>query len=108
MSFTATSARPDGRITTFDAPGAGTGPGQGTVPQGLNVENAIVGSVIDSSGVDHGFLRSRDGSFTTFDAPGAGTSAGQGTFPLLNNIAGAITGYVIDSGGVVHGFLRIP
>ena len=25
---------PDGPIITFDAPGAGTGPGQGTQPQG--------------------------------------------------------------------------
>src|SRR5262249_6702453 len=27
---------PDGTITTFDAPGAGTGPFQGTIPSGIN------------------------------------------------------------------------
>ena len=30
---------PDGTITTFDAPGAGTGPGQGTIDSGLNPAN---------------------------------------------------------------------
>lgn len=47
----------DGSITTFDAPGAGTGPGQGTIAATPNPAGAIVGFEIDSGGVFHGFLR---------------------------------------------------
>jgi hypothetical protein len=34
---------PDGTFTTFDAPGAGTGPFQGTGPNGMNPAGAITG-----------------------------------------------------------------
>jgi len=47
----------DGTITEFDVPGAGTGPGQGTNPGGINAAATITGSYIDASGVLHGFLR---------------------------------------------------
>jgi hypothetical protein len=47
-----------GAITTFDVPGAGTGPGQGTVPFCNNPVDAITGVYIDASDVNHGFLRS--------------------------------------------------
>ena len=47
---------PNGAITSFDAPGAGTGPGQGTFPASFNPAGAIVGSYVDASGVSHGFL----------------------------------------------------
>jgi hypothetical protein len=46
----------DGAITTFDAPGAGTGSGQGTVLYTINPPGAIVGFYADSSYVSHGFL----------------------------------------------------
>src|SRR6266536_814144 len=62
-------------ITTFDAPGAGTGPGQGTFPSFspllINPNGAITGYYTDSAFVTHGFLRYENGAFTTFDAPGA-------------------------------------
>jgi hypothetical protein len=48
----------DGAITTFDAPGAGTGPGQGTIPLCNNPVDAITGDYLDASDVFHGFLRS--------------------------------------------------
>ncbi len=38
---------PDGTITTFDAPGAGTGPFQGTFPLGINQAGAIRDDYID-------------------------------------------------------------
>jgi len=47
----------DGKITTFDAPGAGTGAGQGTQAMTNNWEGAISGFYIDANNVYHGFLR---------------------------------------------------
>ena len=44
-------------ITTFDAPGAGTGPFQGTFPLSINPAGVIAGTYIDSGFVAHGFLR---------------------------------------------------
>src|ERR1044072_7658212 len=66
-------------ITTFDAPGAGTGAFQGTVATNINPSGTIIGFSRDADNARHGFIRSRDGSFTIFDAPGAGTGPGQGT-----------------------------
>jgi hypothetical protein len=48
-----------GTITTFDAPGAGTGAGQGTFPDQNDPSGGITGYYIDGSGVYHGFLRSK-------------------------------------------------
>src|SRR5712671_1761069 len=44
---------------TFDAPGAGTGSGQGTFPNGINEPGTITGYYIDNNDVSHGFLRTR-------------------------------------------------
>jgi hypothetical protein len=48
---------PDGTITTFDAPGAGTGYFQGTYPANNNPAGAITGNYTDTNDVNHGFLR---------------------------------------------------
>ena len=45
-----------GSLTTFDAPGAGTGLFQGTLPSMPNPPGAIVGSFLDASNAFHGFL----------------------------------------------------
>src|SRR6516164_8883045 len=97
---------PDGTITTFDVPGAGTSSGQGTIGGGLNAPGDVAGIYIDAGNVNHGLLCSKQGALTTFDVPDAGTGAFQGTFPAQNNSANAITGYYIDSSNVFHGFLR--
>jgi hypothetical protein len=47
---------PDGKFTEFDAPGAGTGAGQGTIPMSNNPAGANTGYWVDASGVYHGFL----------------------------------------------------
>jgi hypothetical protein len=49
---------PDGVVTTFDAPGAGTGTWSdpGTQPNAINQEGAIVGNYKDAIDVNHGFL----------------------------------------------------
>ena len=49
--------QPPSTITTFDVPGAGTGPGQGTVPACNNPVGAITGYYIDGNDVTHGFLQ---------------------------------------------------
>ena len=98
---------PDGTIHEFDAPGAGTGPHQGTEPGGINAAGTIIVLLIDMNDVTHGAERAPDGTFAPpFDAPGAGTGPGQGTFPENINASGAITGWYIDSSNVNHGFLR--
>ena len=51
---------PDGTITApIDAPGAGTGPVQGTVPSNINPTRVIAGYCIDANNVNHGFVRAR-------------------------------------------------
>jgi len=52
---------PSGTITTFDAPGAGTGPGQGTDCTAINPEGEIAGIYYDTNDVAHGFVRDRNG-----------------------------------------------
>ena len=47
-----------GAVIKFDAPGAGTGAGQGTFPLLNSAEDAITGYEIDTNGAFHGFLRS--------------------------------------------------
>jgi len=48
---------PDGAITTFDAPGAGTAPNQGTMAGATNPAGETAGAYIDSNNMFHGFLR---------------------------------------------------
>jgi hypothetical protein len=98
---------PNGAITTFDVPGAGTGSGQGTIGgSGINPAGAVTGEYLDASNVFHGFVRAPNGVITTFDPPGAGTGPGQGTIVNCINPAGAIVGNYLDSSNVFHGFLR--
>lgn len=103
---------PDGAITPFDAPGAGTVPlcppggCEGTQAFAINSRDVIAGTYIDSSGVSHGFLRDPDGAFTTFDVPGAGTGSGQGTVAANINPSATSSGFYMDAGNVVHGFVR--
>src|SRR4029077_1506222 len=80
-------------ITTFDAPGAGTGPLQGTYATNINPSGTIIGFSRDATNVRHGFIRSKDGSFCIFDAPGAGTGPGLGTRAYSINPSGTITGF---------------
>ena len=88
--------------TTFDAPGAGTGPNQGTLPLAIDPAGAITGYYVDASGVNHGFLRTTKGTITTIDVPGAGAF---GTQVYSISPSETITG-VYGQGGVIHGFLR--
>lgn len=95
-------------IIIYDAPGAGTGPGQGTFAIVISPAGVIEGFYIDANNVYHGFVRSPKGAITTFDVPGAGTGSGQGTQPFSINPSGTITGYFTDASGLSHGFVRAP
>jgi hypothetical protein len=97
-----------GTITPFDAPGAGTGPQQGTLAYAINEGGTVAGYYFDSNPMTHGFLRAPNGTFITFDAPGGGTGAYQGTFVFGFNSGNWITGFVRDSSDVFHGYLRAP
>lgn len=94
------------KITSFDAPGAGKGPGQGTFILSMNDAGATTGYYIDSSNVLHGFVRSSGGEITSFDAPNAGAGAGQGTLPQNINSSGEIGGTAFTSKGLYDGFVR--
>ena len=109
LNFTNTPfVGPQPTITTFDAPGAGTGPGQGTQPFAINPAGLITGFYFDAGDASHGFLRNPEGTIATFDVPGAGTGPGQGTTPFSITPAGAIAGRYVDASNVAHGFLRAP
>ena len=122
VSTTWSQAQPqwNHKIITYEAPGAGTGAGQGTQAPGINPAGAITGFYWDDRSVAHGFLRAPDSRITTFDAPGAGSETvsgfygtavglgGQGTYAIAINPEGAIAGTYIDKDNVMHGFLRSP
>ena len=93
-------------ITTFDAPGAGTGFLQGTYGVNVSPSGTIIGFSRDANNARHGFIRSTDGSFTIFDAPSAGTGNFQGTRAYGINPSGTITGFFIDSVNSAHGYVR--
>jgi hypothetical protein len=93
---------PDGKITSFDGPDAGTNAGQGTFPQSINTAGVIVGNCHCKG--DDGFVRAADGTITKFEAPGASE-----TFAFSINTEGVIAGYYGDNGSphpVYHGFVR--
>ena len=66
---------PDGKFTTFDAPGAGTDSYEGTgcfsdCPVSLNDWGQITGIYIDTNFVYHGYLWSPQGNIVTVDPSG--------------------------------------
>lgn len=94
-------------IKTFDAQGAGTSSGQGTVARSINIPGDIVGEYYDPKVAVHGFVRPSDGQITTLDVSGASTGNGQGTFPKGINASGEIAGFYYDAEHLVtRGFIR--
>jgi hypothetical protein len=111
----------DGAITTWEAPGAGNGPYQGTgfddlgfvgtFPVGsLNSAGAVASMYVDENYTHHGYIRTADGKFTTIDALGADVTPGDfaGTWATSINDVGVVTGLYMDSNFAIHGFVRIP
>ena len=101
-------------ITTFDAPGAGTGSGQGTIAFCINPAGTITGFARDANNARHAFLRAPNGTFTIIDDPAAGTCStscgtignGQGTRAYAINPAGTVTGFYTDNSARCHGYVR--
>jgi hypothetical protein len=105
---------PNGRLTTYNVSGAGTGSYQGTGCPGcsrpINLFGEIAGYYIDGNYLVHGYLRSPWGEITTFDPPGEGPN-GIGCYadcPMGLNDLGEITGIYLDANNVIHGFVRTP
>jgi hypothetical protein len=99
---------PSGKIHSFEAPGAGLGPGlnEGTAATAINDKGVITGQYQDSQKVYHGFVRGANGHFVTFDAPGAGSGQNQGTIPLCINISGETAGVYYDGTNHTRVFVR--
>ena len=88
-------------LETFDFPGAGNN----TLPQKINDDGEIVGSVIDSAGVTKGFLRSRSGIFSNaFAEPNDTGNLTQGRG--VNNARIVIGEYLNGTDGTFHGYRR--
>jgi hypothetical protein len=56
------------KFIEFEAPGAGTGPRQGTEVYALNESGDVTGVYMDNGSIPHGFVRLQDGSFTTYNS----------------------------------------
>src|SRR5438128_9838206 len=91
-----------GEITTFDAPGAGTGPGQGTLPQQITAAGTVVGNYVDTNFVTHGFVRTAQGEFATIDVPGALRTQALGMTQAM------VVGFYFDTSRVRHGYVLGP
>jgi hypothetical protein len=86
-------------LETFDFPGAGNN----TLPQKINDDGLIVGSVIDSAGVTKGFLRSSSGIFSdAFVEPNdtGNLTNGRG----VNNAKVVVGEYLNGTDGTFHGY----
>jgi hypothetical protein len=99
---------PDGTITVFDVPGAGSVPGsyQGRYSASINDLGEAVGYYLDANYTAHGFLRAANGKITTFDDPAAGSGVYQGTWPNSINDFGVIVGATTYSDNSSQGLLR--
>jgi len=94
----------NGKITTFDPPGAS----QGTYPGNINNFGVIAGTFYDANFVSHGFVRTAEGKFTVFDSPAA-VGGNIGTYSAFINDLGMIAGSYYDANtNVEYGYLRWP
>jgi hypothetical protein len=90
------------KYLSFDAPGAGTGYGQGTFPTSINQDGWVAGTVISSSNVAFGFIRRRDGSFIQVFPP----NSSQSFIAAINDsdqVAGSFYGPTATNGFVRSG-----
>jgi hypothetical protein len=91
----------NGVIHTFDAPGAGKGPQQGTAFLGVNSAGTEIGFFYDPANAIHGFALTAQGQFSVVDPPGALST----TVRAISR-SGVIVGDYTDSAQKQHGFIR--
>jgi hypothetical protein len=111
LPFVLYGAAQGNTIVTFNAPGAGTGAGQGTTVAGINQLGMIAGSYYDANNVSHSFLRDAKGKLVTFDPPGTASvyyPDFNGSGALVVSNLGAVGGYFVDANLVVHAYVRYP
>lgn len=93
-------------FTSFDAPDAGHGVVQGTVPWAINQSGVIAGYYIDSSNLVHGFVRTSAGVITEFDATGLSSTYVSGINRKVQIVGNGA--HPAGHTNYVHGFLRNP
>ena len=82
-------------------------------PIAINASGAISGYYIDSTSVQHGFVRSSSGTYTAIDPTGVGTCVNNdngskfgGTTASGIDAAGDVAGTYLDASCAQHGFIR--
>jgi hypothetical protein len=97
-----------GQPVAINDPNAGSGASQGTLPSGINDVGTIVGSYVDSNGIEHGFI-DNGGNFTTLDVPaslgGAATNAVATLVSGINNAGEVVGSYGDGQNGAIYGFV---
>ena len=100
---------PNGDITQFDDPSAGTGSFQGTIPSAINLLGSTVGCYTDANYVAFGFLRTARGTLSPLIPPGSAHF-----FPFCESYAvlpdfnGAVPSVAINDLGVITGAYFLP
>ena len=95
----------DSKITIFDAPGAGTGAGQGTFATGI--DPAARSQVCTSTPpMFHTALSALLTARSSRSTSRSGNGLRAGYFPGVHWHPGDIVGRYVDASGVSHGFLR--
>jgi hypothetical protein len=93
---------PDGRVVTYDPPGA-----IGSNAFGVDDFGNITGAFASDLVTSHGYIRYANGTFKTFDPPGSA-----GTVPLAMSPLGTAAGSYFTGQdptiGTANGFLRLP
>lgn len=99
-----------GKLTTFQAPEAGTGGFEGTNVNALNLEGTTTGYVTDSNEENHTFVRYANGKAVTFDVPGQlalpGSDFGSAGYGI--NAFNVVAGRWHDSNLALHAFVWSP
>jgi probable HAF family extracellular repeat protein len=91
----------DGKVTTFDAPGAEP---NGTFFISINNFNTILGSFTGTDNLNHNFVLT-DGRLRSFDLPQS-LQASAVSVQTINDF-GEIVGFYNDPQGIQHGFVAI-
>jgi hypothetical protein len=87
-------------VTTFDVSGAGTGSGQGTMPEQINSKGVIAGCYRTDAGIQYGFVRATDGTITSID-----DASYAGTYVYGINTAGTLVGNVWEGSEGASGMI---